>query len=126
MKKEMYKWYDYLLSRLLTAFGFASCAVLAGCPAEYGPPTDYLEVSPDEIYFPVEGGETSVSLRADDSWTVTCPAPFIFANPTKGHGNAKIIIMAEENKEVDARKAQTYIVGSEGNSVTVKIYQQGK
>jgi len=127
MKKEkLYHFYDMILSRCLAILGFSSCAGLISCQMEYGPPTDYLEVYPDKVYFPAEGGSVSVSIHSESNWHMTSVPFFANATPTKGNGSKIITIVATENKESPSRSGIMEITGGENVTATVTIYQEGQ
>ena len=127
MKKEtLFQLYDMLLSRCLIILGFSSCAGLISCTFEYGPPTDYLEVSPDKLYFPAEGGSWSVNINSETNWHMTAVPSFVNVTPTKGKGSDVMTIVVDENEDTYSRNGILEITGSGNTTVTVTLYQDGQ
>ena len=86
-----------------------------------------LTVSPTTVSFQAAGGDQSVSITSNDSWTVTKTADWISLSATSGEGSATLKITAAENTTLDARNAEVNIVAGElARKVTVSQSGQQK
>lgn len=126
MKKAILHWYDKLLSLLLSIMGFGGTFVLMGCPVEYGPDPDFINVHPDKLVFPAEGGvKEEITISTEGKWTITQIPTFVSVSETSGNGNSHVYVTAEKNDSYLSRQA-VITIGKDVEIVTVTIYQQGK
>ena len=126
MSKIQRKWYETLLTRLLTLLGFSSTFAFMAC---YAPPTedyDYLVVNPSELLFLAEGGMQSVHIETEDKWEVNFSSNFVNVTPTMGEGRSNIFVTARRNEEEHGRDELIQIRGIQGKtSAFLRVWQEG-
>ena len=92
---------------MLTVLGFSSTFVFE---SSYGPiPTYDLEVSDNDIYFPAEGGETTIEIEADSDWQITRIPEYVLVSPSSGQGTTEVKIEMEANT-TDSERCDTLYV----------------
>lgn len=83
-----------------------------------------LTVSPLSVNFEAGGGEQTLTVSCNDSWTVTGGADWITFTPASGEGNGSIKITAAANKSLEGREATIAVAAGEQKR-TVKVGQLG-
>lgn len=124
MKKTFRKWYDKLLSRLLTILGFSSTFAYMAC---YAPPPeelDYLSVNPLEFHFPSEGGMRNMNISTEDAWRFSGVPSFISVSPITGKGDSYVCIAVDKNREKYGRSGTFSVEGIRGKTNQTVFYTQ--
>jgi len=124
MEKRFRKWYDKLLSRLLTILGFSSTFAFMAC---YAPPPeelDYLSVNPLEFHFSSEGGTGHMNISTEDEWRIYGVPSFISVSPLTGKGDSYVYIAVDRNREKYGRVGAFSVEGIRGKTNRTVSYTQ--
>ena len=82
-----------------------------------------LSVSPQELAFGYEGGDMSIGVSSDQTWTVTKSESWISVTPTYGTGNGTLTISVGQNTG-EEREGTVTIKSADGiYSAEVKVSQ---
>lgn len=83
-------------------------------------PTYYLRVSPVSLEFPTAGGQLTINIESNVSWSLTVPA-WINASALSGSGDATITLTASSASET--RTGTVAITGENATSASVALSQ---
>ena len=100
---------------------FAFAAVLA-CEPDFVPE---LTVDPAEVTVESVDGAATISVKANEAWTITTDAEWITANPASGEASAEgvaVTLTAADNME-SARTATVTVTSQSGLVATVTVTQ---
>ncbi len=84
---------------------------------------DVLEVDIPEMDVRPEGGEFTVHVTANQSWTVTIDVDWLHCDPMSGFGNKDLTITVDEMNGMRPRTGRIKIGGSAGSEATITVYQ---
>ena len=86
--------------------------------------TPILRVTPESLSFTAEGGNNSISVTSNSSWTATSSDAWLTLSINSGEGDATLTLMAEENTSTSSRTASVTFKGKD-TSFTVNVTQEG-
>jgi hypothetical protein len=82
-----------------------------------------LSVSTSSVQLPAAGGQQTVSISSNISWTVNYSGSWLTVDPTSGAGNGAITLTASANDGSNARTATVRIDGAGMISQTITVTQ---
>jgi len=128
MKRQLFHWYNRVLSILMALLGFGSSMTSCIRPAMYGPDTsDNLDVDPTYLEFDYEAGEEKeIKITTSGKWAIFYEPSFFEVSSTAGKGTSIVyVVTTETNNSLSSRKNFIYI-GNEGYQITVPVMQKEK
>lgn len=84
-----------------------------------------LSVSPSTIDLAATGGDTTITITSNTSWTVTSDENWLTIVPSSGSGNGTLTLTLEANPSSSARSATINVSGTGAASQTVVVTQPG-
>ena len=94
--------------------------------SQAGKPEDpTLSISTNSLTFSSEGGESSVNVTSNDSWTVSSNQSWCTVSPDNGSGNGTIKVKTAEYTQTEKRTATVTVKSSAGLSSVVTVTQSG-
>lgn len=108
------------------AMSAVSC-VLFSCESkeEVIPAAATLEVSSEEVSLEYDGGDKTISITSNSSWTITGAKTWLKVNPLSGQGDMPVVISANsENTSLTPRECELTIATYDGTvTKQVKVIQ---
>lgn len=106
----------------------ALCLLLSACGGE-----PLLEIDPEQLTFPAEGGIEQVSITASSEWNTMLESEdastaFYSISPASGKGSVTVTVTVRPNPSATVRSEQVLVICStHDRSVTriLKIRQEG-
>lgn len=93
----------------------------------YGDDTDFssftLSVSQTPLAFPAAGGNKSVSITGNDTWTAKSDKAWCAVSPSSGSGSGTLTITVSKNTATSARTATVTVTGAHGSVFTISVSQ---
>ena len=108
---------------LKAAAAFATGLLLFAC--EKPPKEITLSVSDKSVSFETAGGDKTVTVTCNDSWTVNSTADWLTVSPKSGTDNGSIKITATANDSFDVRSADITVTAGD-KSQAIKVNQLSK
>ena len=105
---------------LRTAAALTAGLLLFSCEPE--PKVIELSVSPKSVSFETAGGEQTVSITCNDTWSVNSTADWLTISPKSGTDNGSIKITASANDSFDVRSADLTVTAGD-KSQAIKVNQ---
>ncbi|MCX7745059.1 MAG: C10 family peptidase [Flavobacteriales bacterium] len=84
----------------------------------------YLSVNPDSLYYVFEGGNQTVNINTNGSWSAYISDTWISLNSNSGFGNFNLIVTADTNHTGPVRTS-TVTITSGSLTQEIWIYQDG-
>lgn len=93
-----------------------------------GSQTTYtFEVSPGLLSFGYDGGQQTITLSGNDSWTATSNSAWCSITPQQGTAPGSATVVVQANESTSSRSAVVTITGQNTNkSFTLNVSQPGK
>ena len=82
-----------------------------------------FETDVTEINVHPEGGEYTIQLTANQSWTTGCDSGWMTCTPESGNGNGTLVVNVEPLISMHPRSGSIKIVGSTGAQIFVTVNQ---
>ena len=105
-------------SRLLIFFAVLAFALSACGQPE--PEKQTVSVSPTSLSFKPEGGNQSISVSSNGSWTVRVDGGWITLSATAGTGNGSVDVTVAANDGEERQGMLTFVTSDQTATVTVK------
>ena len=83
-----------------------------------------LTISPESLSFSADGGNKSITVTSNLSWTATSSDAWLTVSSSSGEGDATLSVTADENVSIANRTASVTFEGKD-RTVTVNVTQDG-
>ena len=83
-----------------------------------------LTISPESLSFSADGGNKSITVTSNLSWTATSSDAWLTLSNSSGEGDATLTVMAQENPSTSSRTASVTFKGKD-ITFTVIVTQEG-
>lgn len=84
-----------------------------------------INVTPAVLPMGYEGGEQTIAVDCEGSWTVSTDADWVSLGATSGNGNANLTVVVAENESMEPRMATLDFVTETGDRTTASVKQDG-
>lgn len=101
----------------------SQCVAVLFVRQEGAPDSHYLNVSPEGLSFPKEGGTHEIAVETDEDWSVRCDGDWLTLSTEGGSGNGTIVVTVEPNEIFVGRQAVVKVV-SRNLEKTVNVTQE--
>lgn len=105
--------------------GDLSCLIDVTQKAYVAPEEGYLTLSKEELSFSASAGTQSLTVKSNESWTVSSSSEWCSVTPDSGSGDGSVSVVVSENDSEVERKAEITF-RSESCEVVAYVIQSGK
>ena len=82
-----------------------------------------LEVNPTEFEARAEGGEYTITVSSNQSWSLNVGANWLHCEPMSGFGNKTVTVTVDPSMSLHSRTGIIKVIGESGQDVTVTVEQ---
>lgn len=101
----------------------SQCVAVLFVRQDGAPDSHYLNVSPESLSFPKEGGTHEIAVETDEDWSVRYDCDWLNLSTEGGSGNGTIVVTVEPNEIFVGRQAVVKVV-SRNLEKTVNVTQE--